>query len=148
MKSSWDTTRSRSAYHFDTSIIDPRWDTVIGLGRLSGDWTKETAEAIEHAKPATWETRGYKKQDRAIPNPDLVAEEYDLERVGADPKMTITHMHWDMAPIFQKISDLFAMEDTMNRIHVQMMNRMDLIEEALPEMQDGNINITLQQQYQ
>jgi hypothetical protein len=33
MKSSWDNTKSQSQYHFDTTIIDPRYDGVINLGQ-------------------------------------------------------------------------------------------------------------------
>lgn len=119
MKSSWDSTKATSAYHFDTQKQDPRWDTVIGLGRFVGDWSAEVEKIIAQSKPATWETRGYKGEGYQVPKPDLAAEEYDLERVGVDPKVVITHLHWELAPVFQHMSDLFAMEDVMNRIHVQ-----------------------------
>lgn len=119
MKSSWDTTKESSAYHFDPQQRDPRWDAVIGLGRFVGDWSSEVEKIIAQSKPATWETRGYKGEGYQVPKPDLAAEEYDLERVGVDPKVVITHLHWELAPVFQHMSDLFAMEDVMNRIHVQ-----------------------------
>jgi hypothetical protein len=119
MNSSWDSTKENSAYHFDPTRKDSRWDTVIGLGRFAGNWKQEVDDVIAQAKPATWETRGYKGEGYQVPRSDLAAEEYDLERVGVDPKIIITHLHWNLAPIFQKMSDLFALDDTMNRIHVQ-----------------------------
>jgi hypothetical protein len=53
-------------------------------------------------------------------DPDLAAEKYDLERVGADPKMTITNLDWSLPASLQQLTDAFALEDCMNRIHVQM----------------------------
>lgn len=119
MLSSYDKTKQLSQYHFDTSIMDPRWDTVIGLGRFSGEWQQEVQEAIKMARPASWETRGYKSPENSVPSQDLQEEEYDLTRAGMDAKMTLTHLTWDLAPVFQKMSDLFAMEDPMARLHVQ-----------------------------
>lgn len=120
MKSSWDTTRESSAYHFHTQTLDPRWDTVIGLGRLTPTWTDDIEHIVTQSKPATWATRGYKAAERAQPPEDLAAEEYDLIRVGANPDMTITHLNWEIPKSLQKISDAFAFDDCMNRIHVQM----------------------------
>lgn len=120
MKSSWDETQLQSCYHFDSQRCDPRWDTVIGLGQFAGDWQQEVTAAISAARPATWETRGYKGEGYDIPKPDLAAEEHDIARVGADPKAVITNLHWELAPIFQRMSDLFCLDDVMNRIHVQL----------------------------
>lgn len=120
MKSSWDTTRLHSAYHFNTQTMDPRWDSVIGLGRLTPTWIHDLDDIVERSKPATWATRGYKAADQAQPPEDLAAEEYDLVRVGADPAMSITHLNWNIPNSLQRISDAFALGDCMNRIHVQM----------------------------
>lgn len=124
MISSWDSTRQQSSYHFDNTARDPRWDTVIGLGRFHGDWQTEVQQVIERSRPATWETRGYKGQDRAIPSTDLAAEEYDLVRAGMDPKTVIAHMDWEIPPVFQRMADSFQMQDTMTRIHVQKPGEM------------------------
>ena len=51
---------------------------------------------------------------------DLAEEEYDLERVGVDPKMIITHLNWNLPASLQAVSDAFGLADCMNRIHVQM----------------------------
>ena len=120
MISSWDATKQGSAYHFNTQQMDPRWDTVIGLGRLTPTWVSDIENIVEKSKPATWATRGYKAADRAQPPDDLAAEEYDLVRVGADPNMTITHLNWEIPKSLQRISDAFGLQDCMNRIHVQM----------------------------
>ena len=118
--SSWDETKKNCAYHFDSTRIDPRWDNAIGLGSFAGSWQQELAEAIANAKPATWATRGYKAEGVNIPRPDLTAEEYDLERIGMSKDAVVSHLNWDIAPVFKNMAELFALEDSMLRMHVQM----------------------------
>jgi hypothetical protein len=120
MKSSWDNTKSQSQYHFDTTIIDPRYDGVINLGHINPTWKQDLPDIIGKSKPATWATRGYKGEGIEIPPADLKAEQHDIERVGADPDMTITHLNWTIPDSLQDISDLFGLDDCMNRLHVQM----------------------------
>ena len=45
-ESNWEYTKVTSRYHFDPYQTDPRWDTVIGLGRFSGDWDGEVDDII------------------------------------------------------------------------------------------------------
>ena len=121
MISSWDTTKAKSTYHFDSKIKDVQESVFTQLGRVPVTWIPNDLETIlVNAKPATWETRGYKGEGVHIPSVDLVAEEYDLERVGADPKMTITHMNWKIPKSLKQISDQFGLDDCMERIHIQM----------------------------
>ena len=40
-KSNWEFTKVTSNYHFDSNIMDPRWDTIHGLGKFEGDWDTE-----------------------------------------------------------------------------------------------------------
>ena len=120
-QSSWDKLVEKSEYHFDNDKIDPRWDTVVQLGRLDAtNWAADVAEIVERSQPANWETRGFKGEGVMVPKPELVEEEYDLERVGIDPKVVITNLDWKLSPQFQAISDAFGLEDCMERIHVQM----------------------------
>lgn len=149
MKSSWDETQASSAYHFDATHCDSRWDNVIGLGRFVGNWAQEVADAVADSTPATWETRGYKGKGYEIPGNDLAAEEYDIERVGADPKAVITHLNWDLAPVFRRMSDLFALDDTMNRIHVQRPGELwnlhiDKLQKWCPENPERVMRIMIQ----
>ena len=119
-RSSWDETRAKSKYHFNPKLIDPSWDYVHKLGNIEPCWKEELGEIIRTARPATWADRGYKGEGVPIPSEDLAAEEYDIERVGADPKMTITHLNWMIPPVLERVSELFGLKDCMNRIHVQM----------------------------
>jgi len=119
MKSSWDHTKSHSTYHFDSTRLDREQDVLIYHGRLPVTWSTDLAQIINNSKPVTWETRGYKGQGRDQPPQDLAAEEYDLERSGADPKLTISSMNWQIPPSLQAISQHMGLEDCMDRIHVQ-----------------------------
>jgi hypothetical protein len=118
-KSSFDKLKEISQYHFDNDTIDPRWDTVIELGKLTPNWDDELEQILKDSKPANWETRGFKGEGAFIPKPELEDEEYDLERVGIDPKVIITDLAWKLGPKLQAISDQFGLKDCMNRIHVQ-----------------------------
>lgn len=120
MRSSWDETKAKSKYHFNNDIMDPKWDTVIKLGKIENTWQNDLYDIIANARPATWADRGYKGEGVKIPSVDLEAEEYDLSRVGADPKMVITHLNWKIPDPLQKISDMIGLDQCMNRIHVQL----------------------------
>lgn len=118
-KSSWDFTKSTSTYHFDPKKKDRFEDVIVHLGHIEPTWLADVDNIVADSKPATWETRGYKGEGVLPPREDLIAEEYDLERVGADPKMIITHLNWNMPESLKKISTQFALDDCMERIHVQ-----------------------------
>ena len=149
MRSSWDETRAKSAYHFDPVLKDPRWDTVTGLGHITPCWTEELKEIINTARPATWANRGYKGEGVEVPKPDLAAEEYDLQRVGADPDMIITDLNWRIPPVLQKITELFALDDCMERIHVQQPGQVwnlhiDKLQKWCPEDPDRVLRVFVQ----
>jgi len=121
--SAWETAKARSQYHFDTGFCDPRWDRAILLGRFMGDWRQELADAVGQSRPVNWETRGHRRDMPVWVQPDLAAEEYDIERAGGDPKMTVGHLNYDLAPIFQSMVDLFALGQVMSRLHVQTLGQ-------------------------
>jgi hypothetical protein len=118
--SSWDRTQAQSIYHFDPQQVDQPEKVVYKLGNIDPTWYQDLNDIIARAKPATWGTRGYKGEGIEAPPAELKSEEYDIERVGADPKMTITHLDWRLPPSLQTVSDQFGLLDCMNRIHVQM----------------------------
>jgi hypothetical protein len=117
--SSWDKLREKSTYHFDSVKIDRPGDMVIALGYIEPNWDNELQQILADAKPANWETRGFKGEGVFVPKPELEEEEYDLERVGVDPKVVITDLAWRLGPKLQAIADAFGLEDCMSRIHVQ-----------------------------
>jgi hypothetical protein len=118
-KSSWDKLVEKSTYHFDSKKVDTKDDVVTSLGYIDPTWGDELQQILADAKPANWETRGFKGEGVFVPKPELADEEYDLERVGIDPKVIITDLAWKLGPKLQAISDAFGLEDCMDRIHVQ-----------------------------
>ena len=118
MNSSWDETKKRSRYHFDPTHIDPLYDTVTHCGSFDPVWQQELETIIANSKSATWRTRGNPNKPR--PETELDAEEYDLERAGYGRDYKITNLNWDIPFVLQRIANLFAMADTMTRIHVQL----------------------------
>lgn len=145
--SSWDLTKPRSKYHFDNFKIDPEQDRVIRLGHITADWSSELKKIIDTAQPATWRTRG--AVGKARPEEELAAEEYDLERAGYGKDYIITHLNWEVPEVLLNISNLFGLEDCMNRIHVQRPGEvwnlhLDKLEKWCPHNPDSVIRLQLQ----
>ena len=119
MNSDWAVTKQRSQYHFDNSIMDPRWDTVQHLGNIKADWATELQTVIDNAKPVTWRTRGKENDPLTRPDLDYDREEYDLERIGMGKDYIVTNLSYELPLVFQRIADQFGLEKSMARIHVQ-----------------------------
>jgi len=136
--SSWETRKALSKYHFDNFKMDNNYDTVIRLGTIKGDWSSELKTIIDNSKSATWETRGYKGEGVMAPREDSLAEEYDLEKTGYGKDYKITHLNWNIPPVLKEMSNLFGLDDCMERIHVQMPGEvwnlhLDKLEKWAPE---------------
>ena len=149
MNSSWEETCKKSRYHFDPTRMDPLYDTVTYLGQFAPCWQEELPLIIEQSRPATWATRGYKGEGVPPPREDLAAEEYDLERIGADPDMTVSNIGWQIPPVLQRISSLFAFADPMNRLHVQWPGQVwtmhiDKLQKWAPEDPDSVMRVMIQ----
>ena len=147
--SSWDKLRAKSTYHFDPMRKETYNDVVIDLGHIQPDWHDELQAILAQSRPANWETRGFKGEGVFVPKPELEDEEYDLERVGIDPKVVITDLAWKLGPNLQAISDAFALEDCMNRIHVQRPGQLwhrhiDKLYKWFPEDPDQVMRIFIQ----
>ena len=119
MKSNWEISRSKSTYHFDSRRLDPPETVMAYLGHIESMWSMDLKDIVEHARPATWATRGYKGEGIEAPPEELEREEYDLISNGMPVDLPITHLNWRIPESLQRISDAFALENCMNRIHVQ-----------------------------
>lgn len=119
MKSNWEISRAQSNYHFDSKKIDQPHDVMSYLGHITPTWTHDINDIINDARPATWATRGYKGEGIQAPPEELAMEEYDLTRHGMPVDLSISHLTWRIPESLQRISDAFALENCMNRIHVQ-----------------------------
>lgn len=136
MNSSWDQTRTRSRYHFDPRRQDPLYDTVTYCGNVQPFWAQYLESMIEHSRSATWRTRGH--PDKARPESELAAEDYDLERFGYGADYEVTNLNWELPTGLQRLADLFQLQDSMARIHVQLPGQvwnlhLDKLEKWMPE---------------
>lgn len=119
MRSSWDETVANSNYHFNPRLQEDAWHVFVEHGRLPNNWENDLPAIIENSKPASWATRGYKGEGVPNPTEDLMAEEYDIERIGADPQMIITNLNWNIPDSLHQITEQLGLDDYMERIHVQ-----------------------------
>jgi hypothetical protein len=90
-----------SAYHFDPTRIDPRFDGVAGLGQFSGDWADEVATAISIAKPVSMSTRSSQTSgvgEGQTPFKHDTLKYYNFEKEYFDP----TDLDYDRYPIISK----------------------------------------------
>ena len=119
MKSNWEISRAQSTYHFNPQQQDRPESVMTYLGHVEPTWTHDLKDIIDNARPATWATRGYKGEGIEAPPEELAKEEYDLTANGMPADLPITHLNWRMPESLQRISDAFALDNCMNRIHVQ-----------------------------
>jgi hypothetical protein len=118
-QSNWAITKQRSQYHFDTTIMDPRWDTVQHLGHIRPTWYEELSAAITESAPVTWRTRGRELDPLKRASEEYDQEDYDLEQQGYGREYVVTNLTYTLAPVFQQLADQFGLEKSMARIHVQ-----------------------------
>jgi hypothetical protein len=147
MNSSWDETKKRSNYHFDSTRFDPAQDRVITLGYIFPTWEKEVEKIVAESKSATWRTRGAVGKTR--PEEELAAEDYDLEREGYGKDYVITNLNWDIPPVLQAVAERFALDDVMVRIHVQQPGQvwnyhLDKLEKWNPDNPDSVLRVQIQ----
>ena len=149
MKSNWEISRARSTYHFDPKRIDQPQDVMQYLGHTEPMWSADLPDIVARAQPATWATRGYKGEGIEAPPEDLAREEYDLTSHGMPRDLPITHLNWRLPESLQRLSDAFALEDCMNRIHVQLPGEvwnlhLDKLQKWAPDSPDTVMRIMIQ----
>ena len=119
--SNWEDAKKRSNYHFDNSIVDT--DNIKHIGRFVGNWKEEINNVIHDAKELNWSNR---RLSTNRPNNDVEAEENDLIKAGANPKMTIYRGLTDFSkcPTIQKMIDYFEFKTVKGKLHVQFTGEM------------------------
>jgi hypothetical protein len=137
MKSNWEVTRERSQYHFDTTVMDSRWDTVIPVRKFANTWAQELQIAIDASYPVTWRTRGRENDPLKRNSQEYDQEEYDLDRIGMARDSILTNLNYNLTPELQKIADSFDLDQVMTRVHVQWPGQvwnlhMDKLEKWMP----------------
>ena len=114
--SNWEDLKAKSKYHFNKWHTDT--DCVEHLGKFTGGWQSELQAVIDDAKPLNWSNR---REGTGRPNSSVEAEENDLIKAGADPKMTIYRGLADFTkcPSLQKITDYFELSTFKSKLHIQ-----------------------------
>lgn len=118
-QSAWEITKARSQYHFDNSIMDPRWDTVTLVKQFANTWASELQAAVDASHPVTWRTRGKTGDALQRKSEEYDQEEYDLERIGMPRDYVVTNLNYELTPELQRIADSFELDNAMARLHVQ-----------------------------
>ena len=144
MISNWELTKERSKYHFDNFKIDKDFDTIINLGKITTDWQDSINHSIKIAEPVSWRTRN--QQGKTRPESEYLSEEYDLEKIGMPVDYKVTNLTYEVHPVFKKIADVFAIDDSMIRVHVQFPGQVwnlhiDKLEKWAPEDPERVIRI-------
>jgi hypothetical protein len=122
MKSSWESTKQRSTYHFDNFKFDPEVDKVTRLGQFEPTWQTELEKIIADSKTVTWRTRGKIGKERS--DEELASEDYDLELTGYGKDYEISNLNWELSPVLERLVKRFALQDGQARIHVQLPGQM------------------------
>lgn len=147
ISSSWEQTKLRSRYHFDNKKLDPLFDQVLHLGSFVPLWQDEVSDIVAESRAVTWRTRGNPDKP-SRPESELAAEDYDLEREGYGKDYEVTNLNWNIPTVLQRISNLFALSDSMTRIHVQMPGQvwnlhLDKLEKWAPQDPDSVLRVQI-----
>ena len=119
MTSSWEQSKQKSSYHFDSKKFDPAQDRVIVLGHVVPTWVQDIDDIVANSESATWATRGHKGRGVQEPPQELAKEEYDLKQFGYQVDHKVANLAWTLPQSLLKISQDIGLENCMNRIHVQ-----------------------------
>jgi hypothetical protein len=125
--SRWDYMKSQSKWHFDTKrLAQEGADSYYHVCRFDADWTDAIARCMPQARSSTWGDRNnYNAKIAAEGLYSATAEEKDLIRAGADPKMAIyERTAADDIEIFQKVSEWLGMDRPMIKFHNQRTGQM------------------------
>lgn len=136
--SNWESRKALSSYHFEFGRMDPRWDTVVGLGRFQGDWSKELTQVTETATPRTWRTR---QKEVSL---QIEQEEYDLLKSGTGVDAIIGNFEYKLPKKFKEMGKMFGLEKSASRVHIQMPGsvfniHIDKLRKVSPESRPDDI---------
>jgi hypothetical protein len=129
--------------------MDQPASVMTYLGHIEPTWTHDLKDIVDNARPATWATRGYKGEGLEAPAEELEREEYDLTANGMPADLPISHLTWCIPESLQRVSDAFALEHCMNRIHVQQPGEVwnlhiDKLQKWNPDHPDSIMRIMIQ----
>lgn len=127
--SRWEFTKKRSNWHFDAMRPpEPGTDSYTHVCCFDADFNWAVSQCMKRTQPSTWATRNYvsagptEKRERMY---SADAEESDLLKAGADPKMELfDRAVADDIEVFQKIRDYLGLEECALKFHNQRTGQM------------------------
>lgn len=122
--SRWEGTKASSKWHFDPARKpEPGLDSFTYLGRFDADFAEVIARFIPQTQDSSWSTRNKEKIAGELYTAS--AEEADLIRAGADPKMQIfSRVAAEDEPLFQAIAAALGVDDPQIKFHNQKTGQM------------------------
>lgn len=122
--SRWESTKKQSRWHFDPQRPpEPGKDSYTYVGKFVADFREVIAECMPQAKPNTWANRNKHKVEGELYTAS--AEENDLIKAGADPKMQIFDRNPSYeVPLFRIIGDILGLQHVECNFHNQRTGQM------------------------
>jgi hypothetical protein len=122
--SRWEGTKKLSQWHFDpTKPPVPGKDSFTYVCRFDADFTESIARCMPEVSASTWSSRNKDKIKDELYT--ATAEEQDLIRAGADPKMEIfSRARADDVEQFQAIVEALGVDDATIKFHNQRTGQM------------------------
>jgi hypothetical protein len=121
MQTSYEFTKSRSSYHYDTSRMDPRWDCIQGLGKFEGSWQHYVPQAVAMSKVVNWANKTYTPESGTSDRKNLDVN--DLLAQGLDPERQIMFrvVHdLEPFPMWQAMSDMIGFDQCTAKVQIQL----------------------------
>jgi hypothetical protein len=103
-------------YHFDSEIMDTKWDTVVELGKFDFTITPEEIQELINTSVTVATKLGQYGRIEGID----VTKNY----ASADPEIVLFNANRTLPPTLQKITDLFALDFVESRVQVQLPGQM------------------------
>lgn len=121
MLTNYEFTKQRSAYHYDTQLMDPRWDCIRGLGKFQGDWQDYVPKAVQMSQIVNWANKRYTSESEESTGKNL--EINDLLVQGLNPEHNVMHrVVYDLSPFpkWQKMPDLIGFDRCVAKLQIQL----------------------------
>ena len=121
--SRWEFTKAQSQWHFDP-LKEGNKD-YQNVCTFEGDWYDAVTQCLGRVLDSSWSSRNQLSKDDDHRTYTADAEEQDLIRAGADPKMEVfQRTKAEDFEVFQNIASYFGMEEYTIKFHNQRTGQM------------------------
>lgn len=121
--SRWEFTKAQSQWHFDA--LKEGSQDYQNVCTFEGDWDDAVNQCLGRVLDSSWSSRNQLSKDDDHRTYTADAEEQDLIRAGADPKMEVfQRTKAEDFEVFQNIAAYFGMEEYTVKFHNQRTGQM------------------------